>query len=291
MRDTLEQLVARTIHRPDSGKFLYILNQIDTTAREDNPEEVVAAWQRALAEKGLTAGRFYAIYNPDVAVPIEDPARRTRFETKSETDLTEIKGRIREVAVSRSYRVVGMLEKTAHTIEEQADTLRGALARWRRRVLWIDGILFVLILGGLLAWTIHLGYWNGIVFSPPWLDSFKEHTWLQIPAVLILLALIVTVHLWVRRIAAHRIVEPGLAHAWDRNSRWWQSVLRNEPRGWGRRARERLEQARTDAKRYIQMLNDHFTNPSGVAPATSEEPKSGSPPRLVSGAEVRVLRD
>ena len=41
MTDTLRHLVAETIHRPDSGKFLYILNQIDTTAREDNPEEVV----------------------------------------------------------------------------------------------------------------------------------------------------------------------------------------------------------------------------------------------------------
>ena len=39
-------------------KFLYILNQIDNAAREDNPEEVFAAWQRALAQKVLTAGRF-----------------------------------------------------------------------------------------------------------------------------------------------------------------------------------------------------------------------------------------
>ena len=63
MRDTLEHLVAGTINRTDSGKFLYILNQIDTAANEDNPEEVIAAWQRALGDRGLTAGRFYTIYS------------------------------------------------------------------------------------------------------------------------------------------------------------------------------------------------------------------------------------
>ena len=50
MRDTLEHLVAGTVRRNDSNKVLFILNQIDTTAGEDNAEEVVAAWQRALAQ-------------------------------------------------------------------------------------------------------------------------------------------------------------------------------------------------------------------------------------------------
>ena len=78
MRDTLDHLVSKTISRQDSGKFLYILNQIDTTAREDNPEEVVAAWQRALGERGLTAGRFYTVYNEEASNPIPDEALRRR---------------------------------------------------------------------------------------------------------------------------------------------------------------------------------------------------------------------
>ncbi|MGB1109133.1 MAG: dynamin family protein, partial [Gammaproteobacteria bacterium] len=40
MQDTLQHLVGNTVKRHDSNKFLYILNQLDTTAREDNPEEV-----------------------------------------------------------------------------------------------------------------------------------------------------------------------------------------------------------------------------------------------------------
>jgi GTPase SAR1 family protein len=78
MQDTLEHLVANTVRRPDANKFLYILNQIDNAAREDNPEEVFGAWQRALAQKGLTAGRFYSVYDLDAAIPIENPTLRER---------------------------------------------------------------------------------------------------------------------------------------------------------------------------------------------------------------------
>ncbi len=56
MQDTLKHLVANTIGRKDSSKFLYVLNQIDTSARENNPEEVVGAWHRAIAQEGLMAG-------------------------------------------------------------------------------------------------------------------------------------------------------------------------------------------------------------------------------------------
>jgi len=92
MQDTLQHLVEETINRNDSNKFLFILNQIDSAAREDNTEEIVAAWQRALSQKGLTAGRFFTIYNKDVSVPIEDEARKARFEAKRDADMAEALG-------------------------------------------------------------------------------------------------------------------------------------------------------------------------------------------------------
>jgi len=63
MRDTLEHLVATTMKHRDANKVLYILNQIDTTAQEDNLEDVISSWQRALAKEGLVSGNFYSIYN------------------------------------------------------------------------------------------------------------------------------------------------------------------------------------------------------------------------------------
>ena len=90
MSDTLDTLVKGTIHRNDSNKFLYILNQIDMTAREDNPEQVFAAWQRALAQKGMTAGRCYTIYDPEAGMPIEDDGLRERFVRKRDEDVARI---------------------------------------------------------------------------------------------------------------------------------------------------------------------------------------------------------
>lgn len=102
MKDTLEYLVAATINRPDANKFLYILNQIDVTAKEDNPEEVISAWQRSLAQAGLLAGRFYRIYDKDAAVPIDDPQIRERFEQKREEDLADISARMQQIEIERS---------------------------------------------------------------------------------------------------------------------------------------------------------------------------------------------
>ena len=45
----------------------------------------VAAWQRGLAQKGLTAGRFYHIYSRSAATPISDPQVRARYEAMRDT--------------------------------------------------------------------------------------------------------------------------------------------------------------------------------------------------------------
>ncbi|MHC4922318.1 MAG: dynamin family protein, partial [Planctomycetota bacterium] len=194
MRDTLRHLVRSSIGRPDATKILYILNQIDTTIREDNAEEVVAAWQRALAEAGLTAGRFYCIYNPDVPVHFDSPERKRRAEAKRDADLGEIKDRIHQVEVGRSYRIVGMLEKNARYIRDTArSALVAAIGRWRRLVLWTDfGLLGVPFLI-LLTVSIQVGWWQGLRFVPPWGGGFLG---VRVPG--LLLAAAAFVHLKVR---------------------------------------------------------------------------------------------
>ena len=147
MQDTLTHLVGGTIKRHDSNKFLHILNQIDSTAREDNPEDVVGAWQRALAQEGLTAGKFYTIYNKQAAIPIEDPALRERYERKCDEDVQAIHKRIEQVRVERAYRIIKSLEKTARNIKDvQVPLLKELSTNWIRGTLWRDGIIWMLIL-------------------------------------------------------------------------------------------------------------------------------------------------
>jgi Dynamin family len=273
MHDTLEHLVAQTINRPDSSKFLYILNQIDTTAREDNPEDVIASWQRALAQQGLTAGRFYRIYNPDAAIPIENDNLRQRFESKRDIDLSEIHDRMRQVGVDRAYRVVAVLEQAAHDIEERiVPRLQELLYQWRRRVLWLDGTVFGLALLGLIVWTLWGGLWDGwsaLLDSPGW----------SLVALGVAIALAIGVHFSLRRFAAKRIMTrlqrqlqnlherdfvEGLLHAFHKNTRFWRSIFMKQPIGWGARARRQIANVLAEANGYVQDLNDKFTNPSGV---------------------------
>lgn len=276
MQDTLKHLVSQTINRPDSNKFMFILNQIDSTAREDNPEEVFAAWQRSLAQAGLTAGRFYRIYDKEAAGAFPDAALQERFETKRDADMAEIVSRISQVEVERAYRVVGLLEKLAKSIEnELVPAVAEELTAIKRRVLWGDGILFGLLGIGALAATIAAGYWRGLSFAPPWLADLQADTAVLVIIAVVLLAGGIWIHSRVRRFVVGRALrrlrakqdtsELGewLANAVAHNTTPWRTILMTRPAGWGALGRRRLASVLKDADRYVQALNDRFTSPSG----------------------------
>jgi GTPase SAR1 family protein len=286
MQDTLSHLIERTINRNDTGKFLYILNQIDTTARENNPEDVIAAWQRALGERGLTAGRFYAIYNPDAAVPIEDEALRNRYESKRDIDLSEIHSRMEEVEIERAYRIVGALEKTARDIEERSVPLISAtLKRWRKRVLWADAVIMGAVLLGLLGYSISAGYWQGLSFMPPWQTSEGGDliSWALLALLLVVLS---GIHFGIKAAAARTLLgsirrqatkadlKGNPADAFLKSTKPWRSILRKHPVGWGRKSRRQLREVLQSTDTYIQTLNDQFTNPSGSEKLLVSEPKT-----------------
>ena len=43
--------------------------------------------------------RFFTIYNPDLATPIEDEALRERFERKRDADLGDIHSRMKQIGI------------------------------------------------------------------------------------------------------------------------------------------------------------------------------------------------
>lgn len=288
MQDTLRHLVSKTVTRTDASKFLYILNQIDTTAREDNPEDVVGAWQRAIAQAGLASGRFYCIYNPEVSVPIEDAALRARFEHKRDEDLSAIHGRMGEVEVQRAYRVVRILETVINEVENEAiPRLNDAIGRWRRMVLWGDAA-GAAVAAAVVAVALYLFGWP-ITMDSGFLAWFRGH-WLDV-VVTLLVAFVISYsfHLWIRDVMARRVaktlstmfgqVELNLRQGFLRNTRILSSVFRRHPAGWGPRMPRRLRELREQAAQHVQRLNDRYADPSGrlevkeaPAPAPAAEP-------------------
>lgn len=277
MRDTLEHLVAETIDRPDANKFLFILNQVDVTAREDNLEEVVAAWQRSLAQAGLTAGRFYRIYNPDVAMPIADATVRERYESKLEADMAEITTRMEQVKDERAYRIVSVLEQISRDIEDKlVPQLSGWLQRWKSRVFWMDVSVFVLI-------AAILGIAYGTI-SPDLsiLSTFGGLEWGIATGVVVVV--LWWLHSKMSKAAANRILtqmehqipdertRESLQRAFSKNAGAFKFSV--TPKGWGEYTRRRLAAVRSRCNDYVQRLNDRFTNPSGKQVVGEESEKA-----------------
>jgi hypothetical protein len=259
---------------------------LDTTAREDNPEDVVAAWQRALGERGLTAGRFYTVYSPVAAVPIADEARRRRFESKRDADLSEIHQRVHQVEVERAYRIIGVLEKTARDVAEKTvPLLTRALRFWRRRVLFGDAAVFGILLALLLGLSLQLGWWQDAGFQPPWTGARLGPV--SMSAVVAVLAALgaLGVHFFIRGLAARSLVpwlrgqatqlklRGDVLSAFLKSTRPWRSIWQAEPAGWTKRTRRHLERVVEDTDTFVQTLNDRFTNPSGdQGPVATSEP-------------------
>ncbi|MBF0136438.1 MAG: dynamin family protein [Magnetococcales bacterium] len=285
MRDTLDHLVAKTINRHDSNKFLFILNQVDCTVREDNLEEVVAAWQRALAQSGLTAGRFYQIYNPESAHPIADATLKARYEAKRDEDMDEIVQRINRVEIERAYRIIGVLDHTAKVIEmEVVPRMRDMLRNWRKNVLITDAILLA-ILGVLGVYSFaaqgasaSMGTWLGSLLLLDWSSGAWGMQQVGVVALaLAILGVLGSVHMFVRKYAARLtltntlrdIQKPDirdfLTRAFALNTRPLRSLLTLTPTGWGGRTEKMIHNVLKDADSYVQNLNDQFTNPSGRA--------------------------
>jgi len=299
MQDTLEHLVARTVRRTDASKFLYILNQIDTAAKEDNPEEVVGAWQRSLAQAGLSAGQFFTIYSEDAAVPIENHAIRERFREKRDADLTRIRARIAEVELHRNYRIVSFLETASQEIEHDVvPQLRAARKRWRKNVAIIDaaGIgLAALATGGLM----YLFNWlpPAEVFSFDWVLANR----IEAGAVLAAIAIMVgAIHFWARKFMARRIAK-GLSEAYGevdfniraaflKGARWFRWIGRREPVGWSKRTATKLRAIRDTVAGHIQNLNDRYADPSAKKVIAEEAVLLEAAPEMTEASEPEETR-
>jgi len=268
MRDTLEHLVGTTIEHKDANKVLYILNQIDTTAKEDNLEDVIASWQRALSKEGLISGNFYSIYNESVANTIEDEAMLKRLKSKKDTDLARILERMDKVSIERAYRIIKALEDFSKEIkEEKIPKLQEALREWGSRVLWTDAVVSVLllVLVGVSQFQWHI------------LESLSS-TLSQMIAGGVIMLLMGVVHFKARAFFAERIAKKweekdiDISKAVLHNTKWWRTIF-GFGRNWHKSIKVKLDVLMTQGRESIQKLNDQFvaSSPTQTHQTTKEK--------------------
>ena len=113
--------------------------------------------------------------------------------------------------------------------------------------------------------------------TPLWSALFSDPVWSLI-ALGVVIVIGGYVHLTIRQLAARSVISKlrretsdmrerdfldNYITAFRKNTSIWHSVFHKRPIGWGRRARRRLRDVLIEANRYVQDLNDRFTNPSG----------------------------
>ncbi len=283
MQDTLDHLVTNAVKRSDSTKFLYILNQIDTAADEDNVDDIMGAWQRAVAQAGLVSGRFYTVFSRHAGEAIADPEKRRRYEAKRDADLDEIERRIAGVEMDRGYRIAGMAERLSRELEtEVIPALQHALGRWRRRMRITHLSVVVLVLAAVLGVVAGIGTWP---FAAAWnaIPAAPVPLGLLAVGVLLLLGgyLTVATELTRRGVArglttAMGPMELNLRAAFHKSATPWRAVIGGIA-GWRESVRRRLARLREHIAEHIQQLNDTYTDPGAkrVEPGVRERPAGG----------------
>ncbi len=241
MRDTLNHLVEVAKNHADSDKVLYILNQIDTCAKEDNLEEIIGAWQRALSQKGIVSGKFYAIYN-ESAASIEHPQIAERLRKKKEADLAEITDKMEKVRIDRAYRIVKNIEYLAKEILHKLPKLQHLINRVRNWLLVTD-ILWLALIGAVLYWVL--------------MATQNQNVELVV-AVLSLLVLIAG-HFKFKQILAksfaQKIEDKELRQAFEKRTKWYRPLFLTISKT---KIQERAEKLMNSSKSFIQRLNDQF---------------------------------
>jgi len=267
MRDTLEHLVATTIGHRDANKVLYILNQIDTTSKEDNLEEVIGSWQRALAQEGLISGNFYGIYNEDAAIPFENETHGQRLKGKKDADLARITERMDKVSIERAYRIIKALDDFAReTKDQRIPLLKEVLQNWANKVLWTDLTIIGLLLALLGTLQVKFNLFDAL---------FSSQTG-TIVSLLALIALFFGIHLKVRNFYAAKASkkweekDTSIAKALMHNTQWWKPMFASGMRGWQKKNIAKLNELITQSKRAIQKLNDQHVSSASKAESGKE---------------------
>ena len=150
----------------------------------------------------------------------------------------------------------------------------------------------------LVVLSLRAGYWDGLRFAPPWLGTLIDNPILGGVVLFLVLFAIGAAHVGIRRLAARGIIKQlgkekallrgDLAKAFIKTTGPWRSIFSKSPAGWGGGARKRIRQVLEDTDRYVQTLNDSFTNPSGEdLAAVQVEPPGEHRPAFQAPAEQR----
>lgn len=248
----LEGLITQIKLHQDTNKLVYLIDAPASlsTARTG---EIIATWQRKLADLGITSGQFMILPSQDAGF----------IPQAGKIDFSVIDQRLANVGYDRNYRILQALENNIAEIENiVVPEVRKGIATWKDRVNMSS--LLVLSLFVVLALFAEIN--TGIVLATlvdPILGPLS---------LLILIAIMTPIHLIFSRMHAKLIVNQlnnrqkelnlleNLAGMFERELTFARMMLPvSEPALWNKKTKSRLAQLMSKAKDLVQSLNDSFS--------------------------------
>ncbi|HSN24061.1 MAG TPA: hypothetical protein VLS45_07830, partial [Methylomicrobium sp.] len=248
----LDGLITQIKLHQDTNKLVYLIDAPAAlnTARTG---EIIATWQRKLAELGITSGQFMIL-----------PSQDTGFIPQAgKVDFSVIEQRLANVGYDRTYRLLQALENNIAEIENVViPEVKKGITTWKDRV----NMSSLLVLSLFIVLALFAEINTGIVLATlidPILGPIS---------ILVLIVIMTPIHLIFSRMHAKLIIGQlhnrqkelhlleNLAGMFEKNLSFSRMMLPvSEPAEWNKKTKSRLAQLTTKTKDLVQALNDSFS--------------------------------
>ncbi len=236
--------IADIVSQQDTNKFIFIIDHSEITLDSNKTNEIIASWQRRLAELNIHTGQI---------IVLSDDA----------SSLTEIDQRLENIESDRTYRVLNSLEKSIRDIEDiYIPEVEEQLDTWKDRTNMSTLIILGFIITLLLFGEIYMGIVQLLI------DPIIGPIFL-----LALTAFLVPLHLIVAKVHAKFIINAlqerqkklnlteNLSGLFEQSLTFWRMILPiNEPVGKNKKTKLRIKALIEQTKDMVQALNDQFSS-------------------------------
>lgn len=234
--------IASIVKYQDTNKFLFVIDHSELNLDENKTNEIIASWQRRLAEFGIFTGQYMVL--------------------SQNSDNSQIEQRVNNLNNDRSYRVLESLEKSIRAVDNVVmDEVETALETWKERCNATTLIILSFIIMLILFAEIAVGILD--LFFDPIIG----------PIILVTLVAIMTpLHVIVSRVHAKFIVKQlikrqkqlnlseDLSGLFEKSLSFWRIVLPiTQPVGKTKKNRKKLDSLLEQTKDLVQALNDQFS--------------------------------
>ncbi len=241
--ELIEDSVKEIVSQQDSNKFIFVIDHSEISLDKNKSDEIIASWQRRLAELGIYTGEFIVL--------------------SQNSSLSEIDQRLANLENDRSYRVINSLENSVKAINDcYIPEVEEQLVIWKERANMSSLIILGFIVTLLIFAEISMGIVD-ILFDP-----------IIGPATLLILILIlIPIHLMMAKIHAKFIIKnlkkrqkklnltEDLAGLFEKSLTFWRIILPiNESVAKNKKTRVKVHALIEQCKDMVQELNDQFSS-------------------------------